>query len=71
MKEVDKEISEMKLSLNAYAHIVAKSYLSQVFNKYFNKYIKLLSYVLIRTYLATLKYLSMICCSNYFSQKKC
>ena len=30
MEEVDKEISEMKLSLNARARIVAESYLSAV-----------------------------------------
>jgi len=30
MEEVDKEISEMKLSLNARARTVAKAYLSQV-----------------------------------------
>jgi actin related protein 2/3 complex subunit 4 len=30
MEEVDKEISEMKLSLNARARVVAESYLSQV-----------------------------------------
>ncbi len=30
MEEVDKEISEMKLSINARARIVAESYLSQV-----------------------------------------
>jgi hypothetical protein len=30
MEEVDKEISEMKLSLNARARIVSESYLSQV-----------------------------------------
>jgi actin related protein 2/3 complex subunit 4 len=30
MEEVDKEISEMQLSLNARARIVAESYLSQV-----------------------------------------
>jgi actin related protein 2/3 complex subunit 4 len=30
MEEVDKEISEMKLSLNARARIVAESYLQQV-----------------------------------------
>ncbi len=29
MEDVDKEISEMKLSLNARARIVAESYLSQ------------------------------------------
>ena len=33
MEEVDKEISEMKLSLNARARIVAESYLSQVREK--------------------------------------
>ena len=30
MEEVDKEISEMKLSLNARARVVAESYLSAV-----------------------------------------
>ena len=32
MEDVDKEISEMKLSLNARARIVAESYLSTVSN---------------------------------------
>ena len=32
MEEVDKEISEMKLSLNARARVVAESYLSAVSN---------------------------------------
>ena len=34
MEEVDKEISEMKLSLNARARIVAESYLSAVSNSF-------------------------------------
>lgn len=33
MEEVDKEISEMKLSVNTRARIVAESYLSQVSHK--------------------------------------
>jgi actin related protein 2/3 complex, subunit 4 len=35
MEEVDKEISEMKLSLNARARIVAESYLTAVRLNYF------------------------------------
>ena len=35
MEEVDKEISEMKLSLNARARVVAESYLLAVRTKYF------------------------------------
>jgi actin related protein 2/3 complex subunit 4 len=35
MEEVDKEISEMKLSLNARARIVAESYLTAVRSKLF------------------------------------
>jgi len=35
MEEVDKEISEMKLSLNARARIVAESYLTAVSQVYF------------------------------------
>lgn len=34
MEDVDKEISEMKLSLNARARIVAESYLSTVRSHY-------------------------------------
>jgi hypothetical protein len=36
MEDVDKEISEMKLSLNARARIVAESYLSTVSFEYFD-----------------------------------
>jgi actin related protein 2/3 complex subunit 4 len=36
MEDVDKEISEMKLSLNARARIVAESYLSTVSLHYFD-----------------------------------
>ena len=35
MEDVDKEISEMKLSLNARARIVAESYLSTVSSRFF------------------------------------
>lgn len=36
MEDVDKEISEMKLSLNARARIVAESYLSTVSSRIFS-----------------------------------
>ena len=48
MEEVDKEISEMKLSLNARARIVAESYLSQVREKIsINLWIFILSLLII------------------------
>ena len=37
MEEVDKEVSEMKLSVNARARIVAESYLLQVILLFFKK----------------------------------
>ena len=40
MEDVDKEISEMKLSLNARARIVAESYLSAVSSHFFSANIR-------------------------------
>jgi len=45
MEEVDKEISEMKLSLNARARVVAESYLTAVCTIQKNPAFLLLTYI--------------------------